>query len=412
MKFDIKWALGSALLLLSPDVAWPETMRESVLRAAVVRGGLLPASELQVPTDPELVSVGHKLFQSRLLSHNLDTACASCHVDRFGSSDGIPIALGTGASGFGNERIRNGGDIIPRNAQALWGRGGNGFDIFFSDGRVTSDGVGVQSQFGQSSPSEDPLIVSIHLPSVEIGEMLSGDISQLQTETVESANLVYELIANRVIEDELLGRELAIAVEKQPEEISFLDIATALAHFIRFNFAIDPTKLHRFTFSDGDLTENEINGGLLFYGRGGCSTCHNGPYFSDFRFYALPFPQFGFGANGFGVDYGRFNVTLDVNDLYSFRTPPLYDVLDTAPYSHSGSVYSIEEAILYHVDPLRFIDTQSLSTQERVDYYERLSIWADTPLNGVFLSDNDVEDLVSFLNTLDMAPRLRLEEID
>ena len=85
-------------------------------------------------------------------------------------------------------------------------------------------------------------------------------------------------------------------------------------------------------------------------------TCHYGPYFSDLKFHVVPFPQLGFGKNGFGVDYGRFNVTFDPKDLYKFRTPPLFNVEKTAPYGHSGSVATIQEAIAAHFDPLRLVN--------------------------------------------------------
>lgn len=411
MKFVTDFFIAG-FVLFAASMAHSDVMRENAVRAAALRAGLTPTEELRVDTDPALVEVGHQLFQSRILSFSEDTACASCHVDRFGSADGLPIALGTGAEGFGVQRIHSGGDIIPRNAQALWGRGGRGFDTFFSDGRVQLTGEVTFSQFGSESPSDDPLIVSVHLPPVEIGEMLSGDIDYLQTETVESAHFVYDEIVDRIVADNKIGAALALARNKDIVEIEFLDIALALGDFIRFNYAIHDTKFHEFVFGQGKLEGDELRGALIFYGRGGCVSCHRGAYFSDFEFHALPFPQFGFGANGFGIDYGRFNVTLNTDDLYAFRTPPLYDVIETAPYSHSGSVMDIGTAIQMHFDPLRFIDTGSMSHVERVDFYERMQRWADTPLNGVILSDSDVEDLVAFLGTLDVESRLIVDEID
>ena len=100
------------------------------------------------------------------------------------------------------------------------------------------------------------------------------------------------------------------------------------------------------------MSESEQKGGLIFYGKGRCSSCHNGPYFTDFQFHAIATPQLGFGKNGFGIDYGRYNSTLRDEDRYRFRTPPLWNVTKTAPYFHSGSVQELEDAILLHVDPL------------------------------------------------------------
>ena len=101
--------------------------------------------------------------------------------------------------------------------------------------------------------------------------------------------------------------------------------------------------------------------------------CHNGPYFSDFKFHAVPLPQLGFCKNGFGVDYGRFNVTFDPQDLYRFRTPPLFNVEKTAPYGHAGSLAKLSEAIVAHFDPLRTIDLKSMDEVARHEFFKRMA---------------------------------------
>lgn len=390
-----------------------DSLREAVVRDSAIRAGLVPPAETIVRTDDALVAVGKDLFESKLLSLSLDTACASCHLDRFGSADGIPVALGTDASGAGLDRIAGGGDIIPRNTLPFWGRGGKGFTTFFSDGRVDASVSPMISQFGETPPSEDPLIVAIHLPPVEIGEMVldASSTDGLQTETLQSAKKIYDIVARRVQDDIELSSRLAAARSIAVSEITYLDIASAISDFIRFNFALKDTKFHRFVFANGNLTAEELNGALLFYGRGRCSSCHNGPYFSDLEFHAIPFPQFGSGKNGFGVDYGRYNVTMNPADLFAFRTPPLYNVSKTGPYSHSGSTASLREAIRYHVDPLAFFDSR-MPANERAQYYQRLTLWAETGLNGVVFSDAEYADIERFLGTLSFESVLQVNEVD
>jgi len=113
--------------------------------------------------------------------------------------------------------------------------------------------------------------------------------------------------------------------------LEYIDIARSIASFIRTEFRLKPTKLEKFVQGNETFNESELKGTLTFYGKGGCVTCHSGPHFSDFKFYTIAFPQLGFGKNGFGIDYGRYNVTFDPKDLYKFRTPPLYNVEKTAP---------------------------------------------------------------------------------
>lgn len=400
-----------AALLGTPILG--DGLRELVVRDSAIRSGFVPAAETVVQTSEALVAVGKDLFESKLLSSSGDTACASCHLDRFGSADGIPIALGTDASGAGLDRIVGGGDIIPRNTLPFWGRGGKGFTTFFSDGRVDASVSPIVSQFGDSLPSEDPLVVAIHLPPVEIGEMVldTSGADAFQTETLQSANKIYGLIARRIQDDPVLSLKLAAARSIQIDDITYLDVASAIAEFIRFNFALRDTKFHKFVFLGGSLSADELNGALLFYGSGRCSSCHNGPYFSDLKFHTIPFPQFGHGKNGFGVDYGRYNVTMNPNDLFAFRTPPLFNVEKTAPYSHAGSVASLEEAIRYHVDPLAHFDPGT-SANDRAQYYQRLTLWAESGLGGVVFSDSDYADIAKFLGTLSFESVLPVLEVD
>lgn len=413
MKSDTRTLLAMFTAAVIGSSVQADGLRESVVREAAIRSGLVRPSETVIPTDEALVAVGKKLFESKKLSFAEDTACASCHLDRFGSADGIPVAIGTDASGIGVDRIVGGGDIIPRNTLPFWGRGGKGFTTFFSDGRVDASVLPMISQFGESAPSADPLVVAVHLPPVEIGEMVldTSGADSLQTETVQSANKVYDLIVRRIQGDPDLSYSLAAARSIEAGDISFLDVAGAIAEFIRFNFALQDTKFHRFVFAGDDLSAEELNGALLFYGRGRCSSCHNGPYFSDLKFHAIPFPQFGFGKNGFGVDYGRYNVTMNPDDLFAFRTPPLFNVSKTAPYSHSGSVSSLEEAIRYHIDPLAYFDPD-ISANDRAQYYQRLTLWSKTGLGGVVLSDSEYSDIASFLGTLSFESVFPVAEVD
>ena len=127
------------------------------------------------------------------------------------------------------------------------------------------------------------------------------------------------------------------------------------------------------------------------------------PVFSDLKFHVVPFPELGFGKNGFGVDYGRFNVTFDPKDLYKFRTPPLFNVEKTAPYGHSGSVATLEGAIIAHFDPLRLVNLSTMDPLARHDFYKRLPLVSETATTVGFLADDDIEDLVKFLRNISFA---------
>ena len=56
------------------------------------------------------------------------------------------------------------------------------------------------SQFGDNYPSDDPLIVSIHLPALEIGEMITEDknVKSHKLESIEYAKKFYRKITNNL----------------------------------------------------------------------------------------------------------------------------------------------------------------------------------------------------------------------
>jgi cytochrome c peroxidase len=99
------------------------------------------------------------------------------------------------------------------------------------------------------------------------------------------------------------------------------------------------------------------------------------------------------------VDYGRYNVTFNPKDLYKFRTPSLYNVEKTAPYSHSGSTRTLKEAVIAHYDPFELIEFNKLDSLERHEIYKRLTL-NDASSRVGFLTLDEVEDVVTFLKTL------------
>lgn len=387
-------------------------MRIAALKRAAMANGFVRSSELEVPTDPFRSEVGRRLFDSRLMSINGSISCRDCHLDQFGSGDGLPNAIGVGGTGEGIDRMHSGGRIVPRNALALWGRGGRGFGTFFWDGKVNVLGENVVSQFGNQIPSVDPLVVAAHLPSVELREMV-GDTPEIREtsvrEDVSAAQAIQSKLAHRFARDPAIGPLLAKAYQKRTDEIDFNDVGDALASFIRSEFRIRSTRFERFVFEDGPITRNELAGGILFYGRGRCASCHGGPYFSDLDFHAVAFPQAGFGKNGFGVDEGRYNVTLDPADRFLFRTPPLFNVTKTAPYAHSGSVSQLSDAIIAHFDPLRLVNISEMGLRERTDLYARFGPASRETLPSM-LNDDEVAQLVAFLGMLEFDIELEQSE--
>jgi cytochrome c peroxidase len=391
------------LLALVASAASVAGSFDDVLRERILANGHMDLSHLNPAVDLELANAGERLFQSTATSLTSDISCQTCHLENFGSGDGLPVSAAIGGTGESVERFASGAKLLGRNSLALWGRGTKTFKAFFWDGKVTHSIGKIVSQFGSRVPSEDPFVVAIHLPVVEIREMVDETdfIRERKKENVDSAYEVYEKIAENLTEHE--SDAASVIAEKynvKKESLEYWHFATAIAEFIRRKFPVKPSKLSGFVNGTYEFTEAETKGGLVFYGKGGCVNCHSGPHFSDFYFHVVAIPQLGFGKNGFGVDYGRYNATFDPVDLYRFRTAPLWNVANTAPFGHSGSLAKLDEAVVAHFDPLRLIDVVNKTSFSRHELYKRLALSSRTAQNAGYLSDEEVAAVVAFLKTL------------
>ena len=297
-------ALALILLLVPGSSSTIGQSITSILRQQVIANGFAPSASLYQNADEPLAQVGRVIFESTKLSLNGDISCMTCHLDKFNSEDGLPNAVGIGGrGGVGPDRMMTGARLIPRKSLPLWGRGGIGFNVFFWDGRVSYQNGKIFSQFGASAPSNDLLVTAVHLPVVEIREMLDDGnpaIAARKLESVSGSKVIYQAIAERLVRDEPdASAKLSQYLNKKPEELTYTDFARSLAAFTRFKFRIKKTKLEQFAYENGALSESELRGALVFYGNGKCITCHDGPYFSDFKFHTVAAPKLGFGKNGF-----------------------------------------------------------------------------------------------------------------
>lgn len=119
------------------------------------------------------------------------------------------------------------------------------------------------------------------------------------------------------------------------------------------------------------LTEIELEGLALFMDKG-CASCHSGVNLGGqnyFPFGLVTKPGAEILPKG---DKGRFAVTATASDEYVFRASPLRNIELTAPYFHSGAVWSLEEAV---------------------------SVMGSAQL-GSELKDDEVSAIVAFLKTL------------
>ena len=113
-------------------------------------------------------------------------------------------------------------------------------------------------------------------------------------------------------------------------------------------------------------------------------------------------------------DVGRMGESNVLEDAYRFRTPSLRNVALTAPYGHNGAYPTLDSMIRHHADPdaanatwtpdmAQLPDAPWLAAGDfaiREDRLEMARQAAKRDIQPMNLSDQDIADLVAFLNAL------------
>ncbi|MFC1354621.1 MAG: methylamine utilization protein MauG, partial [gamma proteobacterium symbiont of Clathrolucina costata] len=270
------------------------------------------------------INAGRELFESKILSGNQDISCRNCHLDQFGSADGLPIAVGVGGEGEGKKRYQKGGVLVQRNALSLKGRGHPRFRAFFWDGKAQQDGQRIVTQFGDHVTGFDsPLAAAAILPLVERDEFL-GETSYLVSNDIQAEvgdKVYYDryIAVGKGIRDRIrnsrdssaqtLREKLSVAGIKL-QEMELVDIGNLLAQFIADEFRCEESFWDRYLEGDlNALTPQQKKGAVLFFGKGRCASCHDGELFSDFEYNSIGTPQGGYGVHSRHRDIGRAGVT-------------------------------------------------------------------------------------------------------
>jgi cytochrome c peroxidase len=174
------------------------------------------------------------------------------------------------------------------------------------------------------------------------------------------------------------------------------------------------------------LNASAIRGAKLFVGKAACNECHNGPTFSDFKFHNVGVPQgalardFGYiGAGAFQATY-PFNASSEFSDdpargaelvadivpvlaadlpivcgtdpapgCGAFKTARLRSVSLTAPYMHTGGFTDLWDVVAFY--------NEGAGTDGYVGH-------RDPAIHPLYLSNDEITDLVEFLRSLAGAP--------
>lgn len=341
-------------------LAAPRSPHQVGLPAQLTAAVIPPAS----PLTPAAVALGQKLFFDARLSGDGTVSCASCHDPARAFTDGRPQSVGIG----GKVGQRN----APTVLNALYNK------TQFWDGRVNT----LEQQ--AALPITNPFEMGAASLADAVGKI--ADDKDYQTAFMQA-----------------FGR----GVNDQ-------DLLRALATYERTLTSFDSPFDHFIAGEQNAISDSAKRGWELFNTKARCNLCHalseterDTTLFTDNDFHNI-----GIGiihhrvvplarqaerelAQGRleGIDQaaiasdmsvlGRFLLTHKDDDVASFKTPGLRNVMVTAPYFHDGS-----QETLWDV----------------VDHYNKgdglNNPWIDTDIQPLALTEPEIDDLVAFLASL------------
>lgn len=306
--------------------------------------GMFPEPDL--PEDNPLtvqgVKLGRMLFHEPMLSRDNSQSCASCHNQQDGFSDTLRLSIG----------VRE----LPgkRQAMAIFNMAWHTND-FFWDGRA--DLLRDQALL----PIEDEL---------EMDETIENVIEKLS-----NTKEYRDQFARAFGSSDITAEKMALAMEQ-----------------FMLSIVSHDSKYDRYLAGEVELTESELRGKELFeteynpffpeFSGADCAHCHGGINFENDQYM-----NNGLDTDETMADDGRMIVTGDPADRGKFKVPSLRNVAVTPPYMHDGRFKTLEEVIDHYNSGIKESSTADPTV-------------INTKESGLFLDEQDKQDLINFMKTL------------
>ncbi len=400
-----------------PTTAFPESL-DAQLRRSIGQWSVAPIAPMPYQ-DPALIALGRALMFDKILSGNRDISCATCHEPALHATDGLPLAIGTGGTGTAAARtLGPGRSFVPRNAPSLLNSGIGLFYVFW-DGRL--------SRFGPSPPEVNlpgglnVIAAQAMMPVLNRREMRGepGDLdvfanpNELAQFGDSQAAQIWQALMQRLLAIPEYVNLFNAAYRDLPQSsLTFAQAAQAIAAFQMAELMKTNSPFDRYLRRDDNaLSVEEKRGGVLFFTRARCVSCHNGPFLGGQSFSNSGVPQLGPGVGqGAPLDLGRGALPNNQFYQFAFRVPPLRNVELTAPYFHDGTFSTLESVVAHYNDvpkSLRDFNPATLPAAFQSSYHggqatidsilRTLDFQLRTPLQ---LTETEQHELVAFLKSL------------
>ncbi len=248
-----------------------------------------------------------------------------------------------------------------------------------TDNRTVSKGV-----FGRIGDRNAPTVWNAAFMTAQFWD---GRAADLETQAkgpflnpVEMGMPSAEAVVQRVKDIPGYQQGFISVFDKGEASINFDNIARAIAAFER-TLITPNSAFDRYIRGDAKAIDDATKRGMQLVENIGCTSCHTGINFSGPQLpagsaFLQPFPIFKDNAYiaryQLDKDEGKYESSGQPEDKHMFKVPSWRNIALTAPYFHNGAVSTLDEAV---------------------------RVMAKTQLNTE-LEDNDVRDIVAFLNSL------------
>lgn len=326
----------------------------------------LPAIPAYNPISVEKIELGRYLFYDVRLSANQTQSCSSCHLQRFGFSDGQRTPTGST------------GQQLHRNSPGL-------------------ANVAYLSTLTWANPSLRDLEDQLPVPILGDNPIELGVADGVRADVLA-----------RFDEDRAYRRLFQAAFPESASGATIDKIVFALASFCR-TLISGNSPYDRYLAGDKSaLTDSQRRGiGLIAGERMECFHCHSGTNFTVSYHDAnttedtarYPFFNDGlYNLDGQGayppLDQGLYEVTFDAGDRGLFRPASLRNIALTAPYMHDGSIPDLRGVLEHYSAGGTVIEDGPLAGDGRLNPLKSGLI------RGFKLTEQETEDVLAFFESL------------
>lgn len=323
---------------------------------------IIPDSDnyTEIPQDPKNPITAEKVELGKLLFHETAFAldgvfpitggtysCASCHHADAGFQSGIRQGIGEGGHGFGlhgENRTRNGMcdkelvDVQPVRSPSVLNTAYQ--ELMLWNGQFGSTGLntGTESKWKLGTPIETNFL----------------GYEGLEIQAIAGLSVHRILINDSLVNEYGYKNYFDQAFSDLPESSRYNKetAGLAIAAYERSVLANQAPFQSYLKGNEMALSESQKEGAILFFGKAGCVSCHNGPALSSMRFEALGMNDFN-PTEVFRYDtedaarFGRYSFTNNETDKYKFKVPQLYNLKEANFYGHGASFENIRDIIWY-----------------------------------------------------------------